>query len=198
MRRRWLAAAAGGLGAAAVALSACPTEEKVPGELLGAFQFEVALAQDGCGYQQPESLDPLSEWARVGDPAPFGASLSFDPATGAFYLTSGATQLEGTLADGGRAFEVHGEARRKLPAPCNCNGTITERIEGAMYGEAQAAAGGCKAPVVEGGGSFVADGGVPVKLVCGFLIDEMLADDPDAGCSCAPCLVVYEIAGARQ
>jgi hypothetical protein len=197
-RHGGLLAALSGLGLAAASLAACPAEEKVPGELIGTFQFEVALKQDGCGYQQPTSRNPYSLGGRTGDPEPFAASLSLDPEANRFYLTSGATQLEGTLLDGGRTFEVRGDAKRRLPAPCSCNGTITERIEGSMFGEAQVAAGGCKAPAVEGGGPLLGDGGTEVRLACGFLVDEMSANDADAGCSCPPCLVVYEIAGARQ
>ncbi|MGC4122502.1 MAG: hypothetical protein QM765_49580 [Myxococcales bacterium] len=114
------------------------------------------------------------------------------------YLTAGATQLKGSLLDGGQAFVVRHDAKRKLPAPCSCNGTIAERVEGSMFGKAQVTAGGCKGPVVDNEGPFPRDGGLEAQLVCGYIIDEMSASDPDAGCACAPCLVVYEIAGTRQ
>jgi len=198
-RRGWLAVALGGLGSAAALLAACPAEEHGPGALVGTFQFEVALVQDGCSFEQPETQNPFALGVRVGDPSAFSAALSYDPASGTLYLTSGATRLEGSVLDGGTAFEVHhDDAKRRLPAPCRCNGTISERIEASVFGEAQVAAGGCKAPPVGSGGSFLGDAGVEVALVCGFLIDEMSAHDPDAGCSCPPCLVVYEIAGTRQ
>lgn len=194
MRRRGALVGIGALAVAVSALAACPTEEKVPGEFLGSFRFTVALVQDGCGYaERPDG-------GRAGDPEPFVASLSHERTTGRFYLTSGATQLEGTLE--GDRFAVEGHASRTLPcgcdasATCGCSGTIVERVEGTVYGLAQVAAGGCGAPAPDAGEPVLRDGGSDVRLVCGFLSDEMKAEG-DA-CTCPACLVVYAITGERQ
>ncbi|MGC4122503.1 MAG: hypothetical protein QM765_49585 [Myxococcales bacterium] len=79
-RRGWLAAVLSGVGVGIAGLSACPGEEPVPGESLGSFQFEVALKQDGCNFDQPETGNPYSLSARVGNPPPFSATLSRTPA----------------------------------------------------------------------------------------------------------------------
>jgi hypothetical protein len=104
----------------------------------------------------------------------------------------------------GDSFTVEADALRDMPPPCSldggvCPGTITETIEGRLFGEAQIVAGGCASlPQGDAGLSgypFVPDGGLDVRLVCGYITDEF---KPDIACGCAPCLVVYKIAGERQ
>lgn len=177
---------------AAAALVSCPSQIEVPGSTIGAFRFEATLLQDGCGFDRsPDGGRP----AQI-DPEPFVATLSYDPKDGRAWLISGATRLEGTLE--GDHFTVEGHAKRELPSPCGCAGSIVERVEGTLHGEALKAAGGCGAQVPDAGAEpLLQDGGSAVRLVCGFLSDELSAIGTD-GCTCPPCLVVYTIAGERE
>ena len=189
--RRWPPLAAGLLALAG--LAACPVEQKAPGEVIGTFDFEVWLVEDSCGFAAE------GDGGRVGDLEPFVATLSHDRSAGRFYLTRGATLLEGTLE--GDRFELDGHAARTLPCGCDggycsCAGTIDEHLEGTVYGQGQVAAGGCEADPHDVGEPTLRDGGWDVRLVCGFVSDRMSAQGQ--GCSCPSCLVVYRIAGERQ
>lgn len=192
MSRRRLGSLA--LAALACGLGGCPADSNAPGAALGVFRFEAAAHEDGCGF--PSGLEP------------FVATLSVDPSSGRAWLASGATTLVGTLE--GDLLVVEGEARRDLPgrladggtpdAAITCPGTVNERVELQLFGETQVRAGGCPGPGTPDAGAASAllpDGGLDVRLACGFLFDTFKTLDK-GGCAWDSCLLVHRIAGERQ
>jgi hypothetical protein len=204
--RRWprAAALAAGAGACALLLCACPARTPVPGDVvIGTFGFAVSRPpyQDGCQFvRDGGSGEPV-----MIDPEDFVATLSYTsggPGARPAYFNSGATQIEGTLQADTLVVESK-PVERDLPLPCAqdagvCHGTLVERIEIRLLSAAQVEAGGCAAiGSVDAGPppDPAPDGGVDVRLVCGWITDEF---KPPGSCSCAPCLVVYAVSGERQ
>lgn len=104
-------------------LWACGSSEPPPGELIGTFAFRATLepqSERSCPYpESPERLD-------------FEGILSWDPGTGAVWLSIGNRAREGLL-DGNR-FEAALPADsvpRKLRS-CGCEMTFRERFQGML------------------------------------------------------------------
>jgi len=173
----------------ALAATACPAEPSFPGdEVIATFDFEDKLVTDGCRYELGyDGGEPIGQ---------FIGTVSQISRSGEAYLTVGAFSHQGTL-EGGR-LSVKSQARRDLPSPCNCPGTVSERVEGQLYGDEIRS---CAALEGLDGGAPVQsrpDGGVAlIRRICGHVSDEMSALD-NASCRCDPCVYVFSLEGARQ
>ncbi len=129
------------------------------------------------------------------------------PEKGRGYLTVGSQSLSGSFAE--NRLEVSGSAKRELPSPCSCSGTITETVIGRLV---ERGAGATCEGLPDAGLADAATGASPdvdwaertFDLFCdGLIVDKFepsSADCPaDVGCPCeSGCEARFLLKGVRR
>ncbi len=185
-----------------LALTACQSNPKINGQLIGSFTFSAIPVSKDCSFA---AIPPVGADGGF----TFDAILSRDPASTKAFMRVGSVERDAGF-DGQIFISQASAPRHFTECGSNCDPvpmTETLRIILLSSGQDLAVGGSCPPKALDGGVPVGApDGGIsppcpsadPCDVVraCGELIDVV---SPDGGsCQCSPCTVLSTVEGQRK